>query len=92
MDEAPRVVALPCGDQAALDYACDLVRQLKKAGGYDDPGLVVLVRDERGRLTFCVQPARTLPTSGQLVQASQDKCLPPIGMLNAIQLQVRQTT
>lgn len=54
MYEPPRAVALPGGDQAALDYACDLVRQLKKAGGYDDPGLVVLVRDERGRLIFWI--------------------------------------
>jgi hypothetical protein len=52
--EPPRVVKLPGGDQAALDYACDLVRQLKKGGGYDDPGLVVLVRDQRGRSIFSI--------------------------------------
>jgi hypothetical protein len=44
----PRAVEVPGGDQAALNYACDLVRQLKKSAGYDDPGLMVLVRDERG--------------------------------------------
>lgn len=52
--EPPRAVELSGGDQAALDYACDLVRQLKKDGGYDDPGLVILVRDERGRSIFSI--------------------------------------
>jgi hypothetical protein len=49
-----RAVELPGGDQAALEYACDLVRQLKKGSGYDDPGLVVLVRDERRRSIFSI--------------------------------------
>ena len=40
--EPPRAVEISGGDKAALDYACDLVRQLKKGGGYDDPGLVVI--------------------------------------------------
>ena len=30
------------------------------------------------------------PTGRQLVQTSQDKCLPPIGMLVVIQLQIGQ--
>jgi hypothetical protein len=52
--ESPRVVELPGGDQAALDYACDLVQQLKKGGGYDDPNLVMLVRDARRRSIFSI--------------------------------------
>jgi hypothetical protein len=52
--ELPPVVELPGGDHVALDHACDLVRQLKKVGGYDDPGLVVLVRDQRGRPIFSI--------------------------------------
>jgi len=33
-------------DAAALDHACRRVRELRTSGGYDDPGLVVEVRDE----------------------------------------------
>jgi hypothetical protein len=39
--EPPRALELAGGDQAAFDYASDLVRRLKKDDGYDDPGLVV---------------------------------------------------
>ena len=39
---------------------------------------------------LCPGGALTSPTGGQLVQASQDKCLPPIGMLDVIQLQIGQ--
>jgi uncharacterized protein DUF6894 len=36
-------------DSAALDYAKRIIAELKAAGGYDDPGLVMLVRkDESG--------------------------------------------
>jgi hypothetical protein len=31
---------------AALDYACHMVRELQANGGYDDPRLVVTVRNE----------------------------------------------
>ena len=39
---------------------------------------------------LCPGGALTSPTGGQLVQASQDKCLPPIRMLDVIQLQIGQ--
>src|SRR5208337_475908 len=38
----------------------------------------------------CAGSALVSPTGGQLVQASQDKGLPPIGMLDVIQLQIGQ--
>jgi hypothetical protein len=31
---------------AALDYACHMARELQANGGYDDPRLVVTVRNE----------------------------------------------
>jgi hypothetical protein len=31
---------------AALDYACHMVRELRTNGGYDDPRLVVTVKNE----------------------------------------------
>ena len=34
-------------DAAALDYACRMIRQLQANGGYDDPGLMLEVRNER---------------------------------------------
>ena len=51
--EAERAVALD-SDEAALDYACELVRHLRRRGGYDDPNLVVMVRDEHGGLIFSI--------------------------------------
>lgn len=33
-------------DAAALDHACRMARELRASGGYDDPGLVVEVRNE----------------------------------------------
>ena len=33
-------------DAAALDYACAMARELKQTGGYNDPDLVVNVRDQ----------------------------------------------
>lgn len=40
-----RVVVLN-DDAAALDYACAMARELKQTGGYNDPDLVVNVRDQ----------------------------------------------
>ena len=34
-------------DDAALDYACRMIRQLQASGGYDDPGLMLEVRNVR---------------------------------------------
>ena len=33
-------------DAAALNYACSMIRELNASGGYDDPGLVIDVRNE----------------------------------------------
>ena len=33
-------------DAAALDHACRMIRELRSSGEYDDPGLVVEVRNE----------------------------------------------
>jgi hypothetical protein len=34
---------------AALDYACHMVREVRTNGGYDDPRLVVTVKNEMRR-------------------------------------------
>ena len=34
-------------DDAALDYACRMIRRLQASDGYDDPGLMLEVRNER---------------------------------------------
>ena len=34
-------------DDAALDHASRIIRRLKASGGYDDPGLMVEVRNEK---------------------------------------------
>jgi hypothetical protein len=59
MVDPPRVVACD-NDDAALGYACLMVRNLKRAGGYDDPDLTVRVFDNRRPLIFCLPflPAR----------------------------------
>jgi hypothetical protein len=41
-------------DAAALDHACLMVQQLRAAGGYDDPGLVVDVLNELGTRVLSV--------------------------------------
>ena len=41
-------------DAAALDYACRMVRKLRATGGYDDPGLVVKVRNEMHQIVLSV--------------------------------------
>jgi hypothetical protein len=33
-------------DAAALNHACDMIQRLKASGGYQDPALVVEVKDE----------------------------------------------
>jgi hypothetical protein len=59
MVDPPCVVACD-DDDAALGYACLMVRNLKRAGGYDDPDLMVRVFDDRRPLIFCLPflPAR----------------------------------
>jgi hypothetical protein len=45
-DIDPRGSELADND-AALAYACRLIRQLQVSGGYDDPGLILEVRNEK---------------------------------------------
>ena len=51
--EPPRAVPLDC-DDAALVYACEMVREPRKSGGYDDPALSVKVRDEHRPMVFSI--------------------------------------
>jgi hypothetical protein len=39
---------------AALDYACHLVRKLRADGGYDDPDLLVTVRNEMRQIVLSI--------------------------------------
>jgi hypothetical protein len=41
-------------DAAALDYACRIIRELKASGEYDDPGLVVEVRNEMRQMVLSI--------------------------------------
>ena len=41
-------------DDAALDYACCMIRRLQASGGYDDPGLILEVRNERRETVFFI--------------------------------------
>jgi hypothetical protein len=41
-------------DAAALNYADRLIRQLKDAGGYSDPNLMVIVRDGMKKVVLSV--------------------------------------
>jgi hypothetical protein len=41
-------------DAAALDYACRMIRELIASGGYDDPRLVVKVRNEMHQIVLSV--------------------------------------
>jgi hypothetical protein len=50
----PPLVASLEDDTAAIGYACELVRNLKKSSGYDDPNLLVRIKDERRAVAFSV--------------------------------------
>ena len=39
---------------AALDYACQMVRELRTNGGYDDPELLVTVRNEMRQIVLSI--------------------------------------
>ena len=41
-------------DSAALGYACDMVCELRKSAGYDDPSLAVMVGDDYRPLVFSI--------------------------------------
>jgi hypothetical protein len=51
--EPPRAVPLDC-DDAALVYACEMVRKLRKSGGYDDPTLSLKVTDHYRSMVFSI--------------------------------------
>jgi hypothetical protein len=41
-------------DAAALDYACELAFELRKGGEYDDPNLMITVRDNNRRVVCSI--------------------------------------
>jgi hypothetical protein len=51
--EGPMVVALT-GDEAALGYACELARKLRRTGGYSDPNLAIRVADQHRAIVFSI--------------------------------------
>jgi len=42
-------------DDAARSYARRVIRELKEGGGYDDPGLTMVVKNDDGH-TVCLIP------------------------------------
>ena len=46
-------------DYVALDYACRMIRRLQASGGYDDPSLMLEVRNEKREIALSIpfQPA-----------------------------------
>ncbi len=45
---------LMADDDAALDYARCLIRDLRETGGYDDPALTLIVRNSAGETVFAI--------------------------------------
>jgi hypothetical protein len=45
---------LMADDEAALDYARRLIRDLRETGGYDDPALTLIVRNSVGQTVFSI--------------------------------------
>jgi hypothetical protein len=41
-------------DDAALAYGRRIIRELREAGGYDAPGLTMIVRDAGGEAIFLI--------------------------------------
>lgn len=41
-------------DDAALDYGCRMVQRLQASGGYDDPGLILEVRNEKREMVLSI--------------------------------------
>ncbi len=41
-------------DEAALDYAFRMIRELRQIGGYDDAGLTLIVRNAAGQTVFSI--------------------------------------
>jgi hypothetical protein len=55
--DPPRWTVLP-SDRSALAYAQFIIRDLKQAGGYDDPRLTLKVQNAEGK-TICSIPFRS---------------------------------
>jgi hypothetical protein len=51
--EPPRSAILH-NDAAALDYVCDMARELKNGGSYDNPNLLIKVRDKNDQIIFSI--------------------------------------
>jgi Domain of unknown function (DUF6894) len=49
----PDGTALP-NEAAARDYAARVIGELKAAGGYDEPGLTMVVKSATGRTLFTI--------------------------------------
>ena len=54
-----------CGTQLASEGAArglaeQIVRELKEAGGYDDPAFLMIVKDTRGKTLFSIPFARSI--------------------------------
>jgi hypothetical protein len=41
-------------DEAALALASRIIRELRQSGGYDDPGLTLIVRNASGKTLFTI--------------------------------------
>jgi hypothetical protein len=41
-------------DNAALDYARRIIRELRQAGGYDDAALTMIVRNSAGKAVYSI--------------------------------------
>ena len=41
-------------DEAALAYARRIIRELREAGGYDDPALTLMVRNCAGKTVYSI--------------------------------------
>jgi hypothetical protein len=49
----PRIASFN-DDNAAIGYACELIRKLRKSSGYDDPNLLVRIKDEYRSVAFSI--------------------------------------
>ena len=41
-------------DEAALAYARRIIRELRQAGGYNDPALTMIVRNSAGKTVYSI--------------------------------------
>jgi hypothetical protein len=52
-DDRPGCTFLP-NDQAAKEYALRVIRELKEAGGFDEPELKMIVKNSSGKLIYLI--------------------------------------